>query len=432
MAGCRSKVARYSRIHLLNIHYYMQFLPGEDSVGSRQPVTFAKLLARKGHRVSVLSTDYNLDDSQKEPSVHESVEGGGTLDILRIPSPRGGRGSNVARLWSYIVFMVRVAVVGLRLEKPDVIVGSIQPLFTGAAALSVAKVRRVPFVLEVRDLWPDALVVKGAMGRRTAAPLFWISHGLYRHADRIVSLTPGIKHELVGKGISPGKIDVCPNGFDPELYSKGHRDRQAVRETYGWGDDLVVIYTGSYTKVTAVEVLVRAANRVKDRAGIRFEFFGDGPTRATVEALSRELGAANITFHDPVPKVEVPGLLAGADVAMMSLFVSPLVHIYFENKFIDYMGAGKPILAAMGGEQAEIITKFGTGKVVPSFDDGGMAQMVRDAAEDFAPFAEMGRRGTQLVQDRLLLPTILDRYADIVERVATGGAGEIQAWEPLQ
>jgi glycosyltransferase involved in cell wall biosynthesis len=327
--------------------------------------------------------------------------------------------------------MFRVAIVGFRLEKPDVVIGSIQPLFTGAAALAVAKVKRVPFVLEVRDLWPDALVVKGAMGRRTAAPLFWLAKRLYRNADRIVSLTPGIKREIVGKGISAGKIDVFPNGFDPELYSEKRVSRQSIRETYDWGEDLVFIYTGSFTEVTAVEVLVRAANQVKDCEGIRFEFFGNGPTRKSVEALSEEIGASNVTFHDPVPKVEVPGLLAGADVALMSLFVSPLEHIYFENKFIDYMGAGKPILAAMAGEQAEIMNRFGTGRAVPAFDSDGLAEMVAAARADFVPFAEMGQRGVELVREKLMLPDILGRYSAIVEKVAAGRGGELKAWEPF-
>ena len=108
-----------------------------------------------------------------------------------------------------------------------------------------------------------------------------------------------------------------------------------------------------------------------------------------------------------------------------------LVTNYLENKFIDYMGAGKPILGAMGGEQAEIIKKYETGRVVPAFDDEGLALLVVETAENFAPYEEMGRRGSQLVKDQLLLPNILSRYADAVERVAAGETNEIQAWEPL-
>jgi len=409
----------------------MQFFPGENAVGSRQPITFAKFLAKRGHDVTVLSSDYNLDTGLKEDAVNMHIQDG-FLRIIRIPSPKGGRGSNFQRLKSYVLFMLNVKKEGINLSRPDLILGSIQPLFTGMAAMQVAKKKNVPFVLEVRDLWPDALVVKAAVSRGNARPLFWMANRLYTGADRIVSLTPGIKSELVKKGVGPDKVDVFPNGFDPELYRDHENRRDPIREEYGWGRDFVAIYTGSFTQVTAVEVLVRAAGFLKERPDIRFEFFGYGPTREASIALAKEIGVKNVHFNDPVPKIEIPGLLAAADVALMCLFRSPLVHIYFENKFIDYMGAGKPILAAMEGEQAAIIERYDTGRVVPAFDSEGLARLVSEACDDFTAFTEMGKKGQKLVYDNLLLPSILERYAIVLESVAQGRSSSLPAWEPMQ
>ena len=415
----------------MKIHYYMQFFPGANAPGSQQPMTLARFLADRGHEVTVLSTDYNLDSGLPEDPVEYASPGGGSLKVLRFPSPRGGRGSNVQRLRSYVAFMVTARREGMKLDRPDVILGSIQPLFTGWAAMQVAHKKRVPFVLEVRDLWPDALVVKGAITGWQAVPFHWMVNKLYHNAQRIVSITPGIKKELLKKGIAAGKVDVFPNGFDPQLFDLREESREAVRQRYGWGDDFVAIYTGAHTQVTAVDVIVRAASVLREREEIRFELFGEGPTKEMAVRLAKELELKKIRFHDPVPKSEVPGLLAAADVALMCLFKSPLIHIYFENKFIDYMGAGKPILAAMEGEQAAIIREWQTGCVVPTFDHESLARLIAEAADNFAPFAEMGENGWRLVRERFLLPTILDRYAHMLETVAAGKAAILEAWEPF-
>lgn len=414
----------------MRVHYYMQYFPGADAAGSRQPYAFSEFLAQRGHEVTVVAAEANLDTGLKEVPVNLTVEGGGRLRVLRLPSLPGGRGSNVARLKAYLSFMIVAGTRGLLLPGPEVVLGSIQPLFTGLAALAVARIKRIPFVLEVRDLWPDALVVKKALTPFQARPLFALTNHLYTSADRIVSLTPGIKKELLKKGIPADKIDVFPNGFDPELFRGMEGKRQAVRSRYGWGSDFVAIYTGSYTTVTAVDVMVRAAARLKDHREIRFELFGNGPTRIEVEGLAQELGAQNVTFHDPVPKVEVPGLLAAADVALMSLFKTPLAHIYFENKFMDYMGAGKPILAALEGEQAEIIKRYNTGRVVLPGDDVGLSRLVAECRLQGESASEMGKRGRTLVNQRLLLPLILERYAQVVEAAAEGALSRVPPWEP--
>jgi glycosyltransferase involved in cell wall biosynthesis len=414
---------------MLNIQYYMHYLPGEGTAGSQQPVALARMLAGRGHDVTVLSSDLNLDTGGREEPLDMAV-GGGRLRILRLPSPQDGRGSNLQRMKAYLTFMRRVKRRAMALERPDAIVGSIQPLFTGWAAMRVAAKKRSPFLLEVRDLWPDALVVKGALGPTTAKPLYWMADRLYRNASRIVTLTPGIKVELLKKGIPSSKVDVFPNGFDPRLFEGSGALRDEIRQRYGWGDDFVAIFTGSYTRVTAVEVIVEAARVLSGRKGLRFELFGAGPTRAEVEALARSHGLGNVHFHDPVPKREVPGLLAGADAALMCLFRTPLAHIYFENKFMDYMGAGKGILASFEGQQAEILRRSGAGWVVPPMDGAGLASLVERAMTDRDAFHALGEAGRKLVHGQLLLPDVLARYCDRIEDVAAGRASAMGAWEP--
>jgi glycosyltransferase involved in cell wall biosynthesis len=415
----------------MRIHYYKQFFTGADAPGTQQPRKLVQALAARGHRVEVIATDFNVYNEQDEPAEEFEVAGGGSVRVHRLPSARGLRSSLRARLRTYLGFTWPAIRTGLRLPPPAVVIGSIQPLFTGWAARHVARRRRVPMVLEVRDLWPDALEVKGAVTGWKARLLHLVADRLYARADRIVSLTPGIKTELLKKGVDPAKLDVFPNGFDPELFRLDAGARDEVRRRYGWDGSFVALYTGTHTEVTAVEVIVRAAAELRDRPDIRFDLFGQGQTKARCVALAHELGLTNIHFHDPVPKAQVPGLIAGADVAVMTLFSSPLIHIYFENKFMDYMGSGRAIVAAMGGHQADIIRRRGTGAVVPSFDHEGLAALVARAADEPAAFEAMGRAGRELVEESLMLPDVLARYCEVVERVAAGEGAQVAPWEPV-
>jgi glycosyltransferase involved in cell wall biosynthesis len=413
------------------IHYYKQFYTGPNAPGTQQPRKLVQALAERGHLVEVIATDFNVYNEQDEPEEQIQVAGGGEVRVHRLPSARGLRSSLRARLRTYLGFTWPAVRAGMRLPRPAVVIGSIQPLFTGWAAQWVARRRRVPFILEVRDLWPDALEVKGAVNGWKARLLHLLANRLYARADRIVSLTPGIKAELLKKGVNPVKIDVFPNGFDPELFNLAPETRDEVRQRNGWDDSFVALYTGTHTEVTAVDVIVRAAAELSHRTNIRFDLFGHGQTKPFAMALATELGLTNVHFHDPVPKSQVPGLIAGADVAVMTLFTSPLIHIYFENKFMDYMGSGKAIVAAMGGHQAEIIQRRGTGAVVPSFDHAGLARLVENAADEPDRFETMGRAGRKLVDASLILSDVLDRYCEVVERVAAGEGDRVAPWEPV-
>jgi glycosyltransferase involved in cell wall biosynthesis len=412
-------------------HYYQQFFTGPHAPGTLTPRELMRRLADRGHEVHVVATDFNVYNEQTEPPEEYGAAGGGRLTVHRLPSARGLRRGLRARLRTYLGYAVPAYRFGRQLPRPDVVVGSIQPLFTGTVAQRLARRWRVPFVLEVRDLWPDALVAKGAIKSWQARPLHWLANRLYFGADRVVSLTPGIKQLLLHKGVPAGRLDVFPNGFDPARYALAPGTRERVRAELGWTDQFVAVFTGTHVEVTAVETIVRAAAVLRERPDIRFDLFGKGQRKPAAMELAKALGLENIHFHDPVPKAEIPGILAAADVTLMTLFKSPLIDIYFENKLVDYMGAAKPILAAMDGMQSDLIRRYHTGEAVSSFDDEGLARLVAKAADHYEPFRQMGSNGRRLVEERLLLSDILNRYVTVLEAIAVGTADRVPAWEPL-
>jgi glycosyltransferase involved in cell wall biosynthesis len=412
------------------IYLFQQFHTGPSAPGSLQPRKLAQVLASRGHRVTVVATDFNAYNEQPEPGEKLTGAHGGSVEVRRLPSSRGMRASLGARLRTYLGFAWQAYRFGRTLPAPDLVIGSIQPLFTGLVARRLARSWRRPFLLEVRDLWPDALEAKGAIRSWQAWPLHRLANTLYAGADRIVCLTPGIKQVLLRKQFPAGRIDVFPNGFDPELFEVPSGTRERVRNELGWNGRFVALFAGTHVEVTAVETIVRAAAVLRDHAEVRFDLFGRGQRKRAAIELARSLGLTNIHFHDPVPKRRIPELLAAADVALMTLFKSPLIDIYFENKLMDYTGAGVPILAAMDGMQSELLRRFRCGRTVGSFDHAGLAQLVREAAAEPAALKEFGRNGARFARERLLLNDILARYAGVIEALASGRGRSLDTWEP--
>ena len=274
------------------IHHYQQFYAGACLARSCSALRkLTRRLAERGHHVLVVACDFNAYSEQTEPEEDMAFPGGGRVKVYMTACPAEASNQfdgTVEGLWLVCVASVPA---GKPFGPPNVVLGSIQPLFTGFAALQDARAHKAPFVLEVRDLWPDALVAKGAITQWQAKPMYWMEARLYARAQRVVSLTPGIKVELLRKGVSRERLDVLPNAFDAEAYRLEPNTRERVRKEHGWDNRFVVVYTGAHTEVTAVDTLVRAAHVLRDRQDIRFELFGAGQTKALCPKSRRKPGA---------------------------------------------------------------------------------------------------------------------------------------------
>jgi glycosyltransferase involved in cell wall biosynthesis len=409
----------------MNILCLYQFFTTGRTPGSMRPFRLCKRMAEKGHAVTVIATDFNFASGESEGPLYEEIQTRGKpLIIYRIPSNRSFRKSLFHRMKTYVGFAGGALLKGIaESRQADIVLTSIQPIFIGPVGWLVAAVRRIPFFLEVRDIWPDALEAKGAIKNRAILHILYaIANFIYTRACYIVSLTPGIAEELVKKGIEGAKIDVLPNGLDPELFSGRDNRRDAVRSELGWRDHFVAVYIGVHTEVTAIDTIVKAAERCGSDARMRFEIFGSGTTTPLIERLIAEKGLPNVHLNGTVAKERVPDLLAAADVCLMCLFESPLIHIYFQNKFFDYMGAAKPIVAALRGHQRSIIEKEGLGMCVDPFDDAGLADAIGQLADHPERGRQMGKKAYAFARQFFCLDDILERYVELVAGFA-GGLG---------
>jgi len=332
-------------------------------------------------------------------------------------TPYGDNGPS--RVLNWASFAVTATVAGLRYGQPDVVYASSPHLLAGLSGWLLARRYRVPFVLEIRDLWPQVLVDTGRLdvGSATYRAVKHLERFLYRRSDAVVALTEGVARSIIDEGVPAARVTVIPNGADPEDFTaSAPRDR--LRARYGF-TGVTFVYAGAHGPANGLDFVLDAAGELSESdPSARFVLVGDGLTRPALRARAEEEGLSSVCFLDPIPKQEIPDLLAAADVGLHVLDDLPLfLYGVSPNKLFDYMAAGLPVLTNTGGEVGDMVKDNDAGVAVTPGDlAGGVRQLIRAGAQQRRAWGDNGRefmrehRSRTLMAERLQL--LLDSLVD--------------------
>jgi glycosyltransferase involved in cell wall biosynthesis len=399
----------------VRVLYVSQYFVRADQAGGVRHWHHTRALAARGHDVHVV-TSYVQHKERHVPEryrgrriVREAEDG---MTVWRTYATPGYGRDLRSRLANYLSFAFWAGVAGLRAPRPDVVVASSPSLPAAAGAALVAIVKRAPLVLEVRDLWPDSAVAMGLVRHgsamyRMARALEWFC---YRRAAHVVALTEGIRDGVIAKGVPPARVTLITNGVDPAPAS-------ALPARIPVPDDaFVAMYVGAHGTYSALGTVLDAAERLRDHPGIRFVLVGGGDQKPTLEDEARRRDLTNVAFVDPVPKSDVPTWLARADVCLLPYQDKALFAGALPNKTFDYMGAGKPIIAAVPpGELSRLVETAECGIAIRPEDPDAMADAVRRLASDRALAARWGAAGAGFVCAHYDRRVLAERFVGIVE-----------------
>jgi glycosyltransferase involved in cell wall biosynthesis len=278
----------------------------------------------------------------------------------------------------------------------------------------------VPFVFEVRDLWPEALVNCGALSNPLA--IWWLrrlSRKIYHSADHIVALSPGMKAGILEYGIAPDRVTVITNGSDLDLFQPG-LDGSAARERLGLGDSFAAIYFGAMGLANGLEYAVEAGRILKERGndGIRIVLHGGGGRRDALIALAREYALDNVIFSDLVPdKADVARLVAGCNACMTIYAGTNKEQTWSPNKMFDALAAGRPVLINVPGWLGETIESNGCGRQVDPRRPETLADALEELAGNPALCQEMGQKSRALAEREFARDILVDRLEKVFQRV---------------
>jgi glycosyltransferase involved in cell wall biosynthesis len=394
-------------MHILLMHQI--FIRPQDAGGTRH-YEFARYLVDQGHRVTVLAGSRSyLTGEEIDAPQREVIQPG--LEVIRCSVISGVHRSFVWRTLGFFSFMASAFWNGLKVRQIDLVMGTSPPLFQAVSAWALARLKRVPFLFEVRDLWPYFAVSVGVLTNPILVRLSeWLERFLYRGANRLVVNSPGFIEHVRSQG---GRhVELVPNGvdvtaFDPEA------DGQGFRQTHGLASQFVIMYAGAHGLSNDLRIVVEAAALLMNRPDIAFVFVGDGKEKPSLLAQAEAAGLNNIHFLPPVRKADVPHTLAGADACLAILKPIEAYKTTYPNKVFDYMAAGKPVLLAIDGVIRQVVEQAVAGLAVPPGDPHALAEATKKLADDPSAARRMGQAGRRHVEQHFNR----DQLAANIERI---------------
>jgi glycosyltransferase involved in cell wall biosynthesis len=349
---------------LIYIHQHFSTLGG--STGTRS-YDFSRYLAQRGHEVTVICGIYDQSSlagpARRRLIERQKVDG---IDVVSINIRYSNYMSFATRMGAFFAFMFLATLVGLR-EKADLVFATSTPIFVGVPGAVIGWLRRIPFVFEVRDLWPESVVAMGMLTNpRAIRAAEWLERFLYRRAVRVVCISRGIRDILTRRGLPEEKVVLIRFGADVQLFG-GQESEDACdgefTSRYGLDGKFIALFAGAHGSANGLEVVLAAAERLQaaGEEDIAVVLMGEGGRKPGLKQQAQELGLANVTFADPVPRSRMPAVLACAGAVLMILRNLKVFETACPNKFFDYLASGRPIVVNFPGELRELLEEHGCG-----------------------------------------------------------------------
>ena len=411
-----------------------QYFPPEPGSVSIKMAELAEYLARKGHRITVVTSfpnyptgkfykGYRVSLIRKERKIltHDEKE----IQIIRVPLlPTSKRKSFIHRTVNHGSFMISATYGGLLAGKPDLIYFRSPPPFLGVTSYVLKRLFKVPVIMELTDLWPEAPIALGVIKNRLL--IEWANRfvkSVYNHVDFIFFYSNKHREEVLNLGIPRNKTEIHPLWVDTELFKE--QDKEEIKKNrlkYGLNKKFVIMYAGLISYAQGLDVVIDAAIKLRNHPDIAFVFVGDGPHKDIMVQKAKEEKLSNIIFIPFQPLDEIPTILSMADVLLAHLSPAPHRLGTIPEKVLAYMSMGKPLLVGCKGETADLVRRSGSGIVFKPGDSDelvkGILSILNNKERD-----TMGKKGREYAVANFDKRKVL---ADLEKRLVEIAYGKLQ------
>lgn len=402
-------------MHVLIIH---QAFASFDEPGGTRHYEFARLLAARGHKVTVIASPVSYitgTPSPLHPSPTGRGDGGEGITILRARVYSAHHKSFFHRILAFFSFMISSFWLGLGVRHVDLVWGTSPPIFQGVTAWALTRLKRAKFLFEVRDLWPQFAVAVGVLKNPVLIRLSeWLERFLYRHADQVLVNSPGFLKHVARRGAK--RVELIPNGADPSMFDPSD-DGADFRRTHKLEEKFVVLYAGAHGMSNDLDVVLDAANLMKDSPRIQIVLLGDGKEKSALQARAEALHLNNVTFLASVPKTEMPPALAGADACVAILKPLEEYKTTYPNKVFDYMAAGRPVALAIDGVIRSVVEAAGCGYFAEPGNPAVLAEAVKKLAGNPEGSKRMGLDGRRYLEEHFSREAIGEKLTSLLEEM---------------
>ena len=414
----------------MKILYVSQYFPPEMGAPAARAAELSRHWADAGHDVTVLTGFPNHPTGVVPPEyrgkfrrlvVREKTDGVNVVRTWLLPFPNR---KAYERMLNYSSFCLSAASTGLFLSRPDVVIATSPQLLVAVAGWCLACCKRVPYVFEVRDLWPESLAAVG-MGNGNSLlhrALAKIADFLYRRSDRVVVVAPAFADHLVEYWRVPReKISVVENGVETKLFAPEPFTGEAataLRRELRAEEKFVVSYIGTMGMAHGLETIIAAAAQLQDaNPEIVFLMIGEGADKAHIAALARGRGLNNLRFVDQQPREKIPACICASDACLVLLKKTDLFKTVIPTKMLEFMSCARPVILGVDGQARAILEEARAGLVIEPENSGALVKAIRYLAANPELARTLGQNGREHIIRRYSRRQTAETYIHALEEL---------------
>lgn len=405
----------------MRILFFSHYFPPEGNAPASRTYAHCRRWVAAGHDVTVVTSAPNHPRGVLYPGYRNrlrQVEDWDGIRVVRVVTFLAANAGTWRRTLNYLSYMVSATVLGSLERRPDVVMATSPQFFCGWAGVLVSKIRRVPFILEIRDLWPESIAAVGAIRSRMVIGLLArLELAMYRAARQIVTVGEGYRQRLLERGADDERVAVVMNGVDDELFSPRDRDGR-LAERVGVAGRFVVTYCGVIGMAHGLEVVLRAASHLREKSEVVFLMVGDGACFDDLKGTAERDGLDNVVFTGNVAKDCVPGLIALSDVCLVHLRASDTFTSVMPSKIFEAAAMAKPVVLGVRGFAAEFVETAGCGVCIEPENEHELVDAVLRLSADRALCERLGQAGRDYVTGHFSRDELARDYLDVIQRTA--------------
>ncbi|MBL8200273.1 MAG: glycosyltransferase family 4 protein [Chromatiales bacterium] len=418
----------------MRILFLTHYFPPEVNAPASRTFEHCRAWARDGHEVAVATNVPNHPAGRIYPGYRnalaqtETVSG---IKVYRLWTFLAANRGVLRRSLGYFSYLAMAVLAAPFLPRSDIVISTSPQFFCGLAGYFVSRVKRVPWVLEIRDLWPESIVAVGAVQRSLMLRwLVWLANFAYRKADRIVCVTDSFKAAIMAEGIPAAKIEVIKNGVDLEFFSPERSVGPEAARIPGLENTqgkFVVSYVGTHGMAHGLDTVLAAAEMLRDLPDVLFLLVGDGAERDHLVKQRDMMRLDNVVMLEQQPKTRMPAVWAVTDVSLVVLKDQPLFRTVIPSKIFESMAMMKPVILGVRGESEELLAESGAGVCVQPESPAQLARAVRRLYADADERRAMGLAGRRFVEERFDRKVLAVRYAGLLNGLVDARAGRTES-----
>lgn len=407
-------------MHILYIHQHFAIPAG--STGTRS-YEFSRRWVKAGNKVTVITGNYDVGGLGLGKALVQrlTIEG---VEIIAVGAGYSNKLSFLGRVFAFLCFMIFSVYVGLRVKGVDVIYATSTPLTVGIPAILLKWLKRVPFVFEVRDQWPEIPIEMGILKNKALIKiLLWLERTIYHQSAAIVALSPGMADGVRRVLKKQRPVAVVPNSSDTDKF-RPDIDGGGLRRQRGWMEKCVFLHAGAMGKANGLDFVIDAAERLRDNDTIHFVLIGEGGEKNKLKARIESVGLANIEIIDSVPKEQLPGYFAACDVSIVLFADYPILEHNSANKFFDSLSAGKPVLLNYSGWQRDVLESSKAGFGCERCNPDEFTEKLLQLASDEELRSQMGRNARLTAEQKFARDKLAEKVSNILATACQNCTGE--------